>query len=137
MGRPDRSRRHRDPPPARTPDPDPEPDDSAYILAVTFFSIVAAILLAVGTAALFITAFSVPAPTSRPRLFLAYAGGASAVAGAALATMTGLLVVARRCRTEELDLPSAYRGLSPEPEQQLNVQVDRLGSLGRFFESKA
>ncbi len=87
------------------PDPDPEPDDSAYILAVTFFSIVAAILLAAGTAALLITAFSVPEPTSRPRLFLAYAGGACAVAGAALATMTGLLVVARRCRTEEVDLP--------------------------------
>ena len=61
------------------------------------------LLLVVGTAALLVTAYTVPDPSTRPRLFLAYAGGASSVAGAAFAVMAGLLVVARRTGTDELD----------------------------------
>jgi hypothetical protein len=65
--------------------------------------VLAAALLAAGTLALVVSAFTIQAPVSRPRLFLAYAGGASSVAGAALAAMAGLLVVARRAGTDELD----------------------------------
>lgn len=96
--------------------PEPDGDDTAYTVAVTLFSITAMILLAAGTLALIVTAFSVPQPGSRPRLFLAYAGGASTVAAAALAAMTGMVIVAKRCRTDELDRgsPAADR-----PEQPL------------------
>jgi membrane-associated phospholipid phosphatase len=84
-------------------------DETAYLVGRTAFVVLAAALLAAGTAALVATAFTIHAPSSRPRLFLAYAGGASSVAGAALATMTVLLVVARRVGTDELDSPGRAR----------------------------
>jgi hypothetical protein len=79
------------------------PNDSPYTVAVAFFSLLAGVLLLLGTAALIVTAYTVPEPSTRPRLFLAYAGGASAVAGAAFAVMAGLLVVTRRTATDEVD----------------------------------
>jgi membrane-associated phospholipid phosphatase len=83
----------------------PSPD-AAYAVGRTAFVVLAAALLAAGTVALVVTAFTVPPPSSRPRLFLAYAGGACSVAGAALAAMAGLLVVAQRAGTEQLDDPA-------------------------------
>jgi membrane-associated phospholipid phosphatase len=93
-------------PPGERP---PQPNDSPYTVAVVFFSLLAVVLLIVGTAALIVTAYTVPSPSTRPRLFLAYAGGASAVAGAAFAVMAGLLVVTRRTATDELDDRRAAR----------------------------
>ena len=93
------------PPGKRTP----LPNDSPYNVALVFFSLLAVLLLVVGTAALVVTAYTVPQPSSRPRLFLAYAGGASSVAGAAFAVMAGLLVVSRRTGTDELDGKRAAR----------------------------
>ena len=80
-----------------------EPNDSPYTVVVVLFSGLAVLLLVVGTAALLVTAFGVPQPSSKPRLFLAYAGGASSVAGAAFAVMAGLLAVTRRLATDQLD----------------------------------
>lgn len=85
------------------------PDDPAYAVGRTAFVVLAVALLVAGTLALVDTALTIHAPTSRPRLFLAYAGGASSVAGAALAAMAGLLVVARRARTDDLDSPAPRR----------------------------
>ena len=81
-------------------------DEVAYAFARTSFAALAGVLVTVGTLSLIITALTVSAASSRPRLFLAYAGGASTVAGAALAAMAGLLVVARRAGTDELDQPA-------------------------------
>lgn len=78
-------------------------DDPAYAIGRTAFVVLAGALLAAGTLALVVSAYTIQPPTSRPRLFLAYAGGASSVAGAALAVMAGLLVMARRVGTDELD----------------------------------
>jgi membrane-associated phospholipid phosphatase len=83
----------------------PRPD-AAYAVGRTAFIVLALALLAAGSLALVVTAFSVPAPSTRPRLFLAYAGGASSVAGAALAAMAGLLVVAQHAGTDQLDAPA-------------------------------
>jgi hypothetical protein len=88
---------------------DPAPDSTAYVIGRTAFAVLASALLLAGTVALVVTALTIHAPSSRPRLFLAYAGGASSVAGAALAAMTGLLVVARRAGTDELDSPGRAR----------------------------
>ena len=82
------------------------PNDSAYNLLVAAYSALALALVAIGTAALVVTAYTVPQPASKPRLFLAYAGGAAAVAGAAFAVMAMLLLIARRARTDELDGPA-------------------------------
>jgi hypothetical protein len=81
----------------------PAPDDTGYTVVVVFFCCLSLLLLLIGTAALLVTAFGVPQPSSRPRLFLAYAGGASAVAGTAFAVMAGLLAVVWRTDTDELD----------------------------------
>jgi len=88
-----------------------QPNDSAYSVVIVFFCGLAALLLVIGTAALLVTAFTVPQPSSRPRLFLAYAGGASSVAGAAFAVMAGLLSIARRTGTDQLDDKRARSGL--------------------------
>jgi membrane-associated phospholipid phosphatase len=85
---------------------DQPPDDTAYVIGRTAFVVLALALLAAGTLALAVTALTIHVPSSRPRLFLAYAGGASSVAGAALAAMAGLLVVARRAGTDDLDRPA-------------------------------
>lgn len=85
------------------------PNDSPYTVVLVFFTLLAALLLILGTTALVVTAHTVPQPSSRPRLFLAYAGGASSVAGAAFAVMAGLLVVTRRMGTDELDDRRAAR----------------------------
>jgi membrane-associated phospholipid phosphatase len=82
---------------------DQPPNEVAYAIGRTAFVVVAVALLAAGTLALVASAYTIQPPTSRPRLFLAYAGGASSVAGAALAAMAGLLIVARRVGTDELD----------------------------------
>jgi membrane-associated phospholipid phosphatase len=93
-------------PPGERP---PPANDSPYTVVVVFFTLLAVLLLVVGTVALIVTAYTVPQPSTRPRLFLAYAGGASAVAGAAFAVMAGLLVVTRRTGTDELDDRRAAR----------------------------
>jgi hypothetical protein len=82
-----------------------QPNDTASNVAVVFFWCLAGLLLVIGTAALVVTASGVPQPSSRPRLFLAYAGGASAVAGTAFAVMAGLLSVVRRAGVDALDSP--------------------------------
>ena len=81
------------------------PEDAVHAVARTGFVVLAGALLVVGSLALAVTALTIHAPSSRPRLFLAYAGGAASVAGAALAAMAGLLVVARRARTDDLERP--------------------------------
>jgi hypothetical protein len=91
---------------AQRPVGDQPSPDSAYAVGRTAFIVLALALLAAGTVALVVTAFTVPPPSSRPRLFLAYAGGACSVVGAALAAMAGLLVVAQRAGTEQLDDPA-------------------------------
>lgn len=80
-------------------------DGWSYPLARGAAALSSAGLLAVSVLALAVTATSVSEAPSRHRLFLAYAGGASAIAGTALAAMAGLLVMAHRARTDELDRP--------------------------------
>jgi hypothetical protein len=74
-----------------------------YSLALGAASGWSAALVAVAALALAVTATSVSGDPSRHRLFLAYAGGACAVAGAALAAMAMLLVVTQRAGTDQLD----------------------------------
>jgi hypothetical protein len=88
--------------------PGERPRDELYVLARTTFVVLAVGLLLAGGLALVATVHSVhAAAASRPRLFLAYVGGACSVAGAALAVMAGLLVVARQAGTDELDNAAA------------------------------
>jgi membrane-associated phospholipid phosphatase len=82
---------------------EPRDDGWSYPLARGAAALSSLGLLAVAALALAETARSVTAAPSRPRLFLAYAGGACAIAGTALAAMGWLLVVTQRARTDELD----------------------------------